>query len=307
MSRAMDDLHDVPGPQKHFGQSRTSGMAIASMIFGFLSLCLSLLASLPAIVLGVLSLNAISRSKGSLTGRGMAITGIVAGSLGALILPVLLLPAVQAAREAARRAQCTNNLKQIGLALLNYESANGCFPPAFSPDENGKPRCSWRVSILPYMEASPTYNNYNFWVAWDHASNATVINTKVSVYLCPSETSKPGEEMFTNYLMVTGPGTFFDAERAPITRIADIRDGLRSTIGVVQASRKVHWAAPDDLVVDPGQPLNMQQFKTPHPGGFQALFLDGSVRFVKDSVAQTTLRALLTVAGGEQPLEKLSY
>jgi len=67
------------------------------------------------------------------------------------VLVALLLPAVQQAREAARRAQCKNNLKQIGLALHNYHDAFGCFPPVASTDAQGNPLLSWRVALLPYL------------------------------------------------------------------------------------------------------------------------------------------------------------
>ena len=72
------------------------------------------------------------------------------------MLVALLLPAVQSAREAARRAQCVNNLKQIALAMLNYESANGAFPKPAITDKDGKPLLSWRVAILPYHRAAGT-------------------------------------------------------------------------------------------------------------------------------------------------------
>jgi hypothetical protein len=94
------------------------------------------------------------------------------------------------------------------------------------------------------------------------------------VYSCPSETIEPGKENFTSFLMMTGPGTFYDPQRSAITLMSDIRDGTSSTIGVVQSSREVHWASPDDLVVDVKKPLNRADFKNPHSGGFQAMILD---------------------------------
>ena len=298
MTRPADSLGDV-SEQKEW-PTRTSRMAIASLVLGLLSFCLSVFTGIPAIILGPLSLRAIKRSGGRISGKGMAIAGIATGSIGVLLLPAVIVPAVLAAREAARRAWCANNLKQIAFAIMNYHSANECFPPAFSPDEHGNPRCSWRVSILPNIDPSALYNSYNLSVAWDHPSNSTTINTRVSFYSCPSEPIEPGKENFTHFLMVTGPGTFYDPERGAITLLSNIRDGTASTISVVQSSRKVHWASPDDLVVDVKKPLNLADFKNPHPGGFQAMFLDGSIRFIKLSTPESRIRALLSIAGDEE-------
>jgi len=120
---------------------------------------------------------------------------VVIAIIGALIS--LLLPSVQAARETARRASCTNNLKQISLAVLTYHEAQGCFPPsgihvnsngplAFNPRE-GK-MFSWLVMILPQLEQAPLYGQFDF--------NRTVLQqpndpqaVRLSTFLCPSEGS----------------------------------------------------------------------------------------------------------------------
>ena len=87
------------------------------------------------------------------------------------VLVALLLPAVQAAREAARRAQCVNNLKQIGIALFNYESSIGTFPPGYidyqnnsnnTPDLDMGPGWGWAAMSLPFLEQQPLYNAINF-------------------------------------------------------------------------------------------------------------------------------------------------
>ncbi|MDR3638003.1 MAG: DUF1559 domain-containing protein [Isosphaeraceae bacterium] len=118
------------------------------------------------------------------------------------VLIALLLPAVQAAREAARRAQCFNNLKQMGLGMHNYLSANDCFPAgslyaddAFSQTK-GTPLFSnyagWTVAILPFMEQAQLYNAYNSQLHnWDGA-NTTVISTKLSTQVCPSDINGDG-------------------------------------------------------------------------------------------------------------------
>ncbi|MGO9166367.1 MAG: DUF1559 domain-containing protein [Candidatus Sulfotelmatobacter sp.] len=118
------------------------------------------------------------------------------------ILIGLLLPAVQAAREAARRAQCVNNLKQIGLALMDYESANGVFPASYLgnpnlsgtaygityPDDgyNGWPGFAWGTMILPYIEQSPLYASINTNLPCWAPDNTTSATTKLSVFICPS-------------------------------------------------------------------------------------------------------------------------
>ena len=118
------------------------------------------------------------------------------------ILISLLLPAVQSAGAAARRIQCVNNLKQIGLALHNYESANGVFPASYLdnpnlsgtaygityPDDgwNGWPGFGWGTMILPFIEQSPLYASFNINLPCWAPDNTTSAMTKVAVFICPS-------------------------------------------------------------------------------------------------------------------------
>jgi len=105
------------------------------------------------------------------------------------VLISLLLPAVQSAREAARRAQCTNNLKQMGLACHNYLDRNLVFPPAAIAG-GWSAGMSWRAMILPDVEQSPAFNNLNFDLSlWGPATEAcaTVYYTSFSSFLCPSD------------------------------------------------------------------------------------------------------------------------
>ena len=124
------------------------------------------------------------------------------------VLIALLLPAVQAAREAARRLQCTNNFKQVALALHNYHTNIGCFPPVeFNPEPNTKYANApawfgWQIYILPYLELQDLYNMYNFnnvppsgsgfanyfnVSAGVTGTNGSASATKLSGYLCPSD------------------------------------------------------------------------------------------------------------------------
>ena len=122
------------------------------------------------------------------------------------VLIALLLPAVQAAREAARRIQCVNNLKQIGLGLLNYEQAIGSFPIGssanlFSVNPNvyaGPHGLSAHAQMLPYLELTALYNSINmcFGVAAGQVPtgpiNSTAYGTKVAMFICPSDPNAPG-------------------------------------------------------------------------------------------------------------------
>src|SRR4051812_25818921 len=108
------------------------------------------------------------------------------------VLIAMLLPAVQAAREAARRMQCSNNLKQIGLGLHNYESIAGAFPPSNVLAGTGN-AVAWtngfsaHVRVLPFMEQGVAFNALNFQFNHVNAANSSVVGMVVSVFVCPSD------------------------------------------------------------------------------------------------------------------------
>jgi len=110
------------------------------------------------------------------------------------VLIALLLPAVQAAREAARRSQCLNNLKQIGLGLHNYHDAVGAFPPGYlslpGPDgDNTGPGWGWAAMVLPQLEQTSLSNAINFSLPIESAANQTARLTKINTFVCPSDAS----------------------------------------------------------------------------------------------------------------------
>jgi prepilin-type N-terminal cleavage/methylation domain-containing protein len=145
---------------------------------------------------------------------------VVIAIIGVLI--ALLLPAVQSAREAARRSQCSNNLKQIGIALHNYHDAVGAFPTSIMgwgyDNATGEHRASWIAMTLPYLEQTSVYNSINFQVNMRNRSNlpgpsdeqCLAINhtgymTVINVLMCPSDT---GPSMARTYRADTGVGFF---------------------------------------------------------------------------------------------------
>ena len=116
------------------------------------------------------------------------------------VLIALLLPAVQSAREAARRIQCTNNLKQIGLGLHNYEGVVGAFPPSNIAGFNGATYFangfSVHARILPFMEQGVAFNSINFAFTHRTVQNSTVVGLALTCFLCPSDKNIDGQTAF---------------------------------------------------------------------------------------------------------------
>ncbi len=148
------------------------------------------------------------------------------------VLIALLLPAVQAAREAARRSQCVNNLKQLGLAIQNYHDTVGTFPIGaqnglYCGNKNGCPRRTWASSILPYIEQGTLANANNFSTDFYQLANTTVGLTEVSVYNCPSDSGnlnvEPGgnsgfNRVKGNYIVNWGSASYQqDTGNNPVT------------------------------------------------------------------------------------------
>ncbi len=126
----------TPPAISQVSQPRTAGIAIASLVLGILAVtCLSILAGIPALVLGIITLNKVNKSAGTLTGKGFGIAGIVMGGVSFLLLPIMvamLLPAVMGARSKALDVQCMNSVKQITTACMMYEVDEGKLPQSLA-------------------------------------------------------------------------------------------------------------------------------------------------------------------------------
>jgi prepilin-type N-terminal cleavage/methylation domain-containing protein len=180
------------------------------------------------------------------------------------VLVSLLLPAVQQAREAARRAQCRNNLKQIVLALHNYESTYRTFPMARVPNLNttspGSPTTiftdgDWQerftsgmTMILPYVDQQPLYNQYNFNARWNDPLNRAVVATPLSVYVCPSTATGDRSDQSTDGAAagIPSPVRGTAADYNFITRISDkwYRGGLGYTAAQTPKGAALKGALP---------------------------------------------------------------
>jgi prepilin-type N-terminal cleavage/methylation domain-containing protein/prepilin-type processing-associated H-X9-DG protein len=176
------------------------------------------------------------------------------------ILVALLLPAVQAAREAARRISCQNNLKQLGLSIHNYHDTHKALPPT----RTILPRHTWAPFLFPFIEQANLYDQYNWNVNWDHPGNQPTIATDVSTFRCPSapggtrrrDTVRAGIQAATSdYAPIAGiasivvragyiPNT--DLRGAMVAgrwvRLAEIIDGTSNTLFMAEdAGRPGFW------------------------------------------------------------------
>jgi prepilin-type N-terminal cleavage/methylation domain-containing protein len=211
------------------------------------------------------------------------------------LLAALFMPATRSAREAARRTQCKNNLKQIGLALHNYHDVYDAFPPARTMTDAGRPLHGWRTFSLPYIDRYARLESIDLARPWDDPTNAETAARRLLVYQCPSMELSPE---LTSSIGVVGP----QACLRPVESLhyKDITDGTSNTLHTVDCAHDiaVPWMAPRDggaeffLAFGPETELQ-------HAGGTQVLLADGAVRFISMDCDDEIRQALITADGGE--------
>ncbi len=159
----------------------------------------------------------------------------------------------------------SNNARQIGLALLNYEFENGHYPPPFTVDENGKRLHSWRVLILPYMEENSLYKKIDLTKAWDHPENVAAGKRMPEAY----RNYQPHGSTSTSFIAVVGDNTMW-----PTTgkgrKIADVSESTSQTILAINSPQfSLHW-------MDPNDPTYEQFIATLQDGDIKGLIINGS-------------------------------
>ncbi|MFO0909744.1 MAG: DUF1559 domain-containing protein [Isosphaeraceae bacterium] len=203
---------------------------------------------------------------------------------------------IDAVQDSARRTECMNNLKMIGLAMHNYHDTHGTFPPAVSRDKAGKPLLSWRVHILPFLDQAALYQQFHLDEPWDSPHNRALISKMPATYACGSANPALAREGKTTYVVASGKATAFPPDRA--TRIADFTDGTSNTILIFQTvdDRAVVWTQPADYEVkDAADP---KVLATVHRDLTTWLTADGAAHMKKRPSAETFL-IWLTRNGGE--------
>ena len=243
------------------------------------------------------------------------------------ILIALLLPAVQAARESARRMSCNNNLHQIGVGMHNYHNALGCFPVGgiehrwmINPD-TGKPfgptgrQLAWSAFLLSYVEQSTIYDKIDFSKAFDASENADAAAYVISLYICP--TVPRDKHTYEGRGVIDYGGIYGERITSPNdppkgvmlygieVRIVDITDGTSNTVMVSEDSNwdDGQWINGlnlfDQAFAINQAPAFENDIRSKHSGGANGLFCDGSVRFLEEAMELEVLAAICTRAGEE--------
>jgi prepilin-type processing-associated H-X9-DG protein len=218
------------------------------------------------------------------------------------LVVAILAPSTSGPRPVSRRAICANNMKQLGAALSGYQTArNGGFPPVWTTDVGGKPLCSWRELVLPYLERNDIYQLYRRDEPWDSQNNSRLSALHLELFGCPSDPGAVGYRN-TSYVAIVGTGTIWRPGQG--VNLAAVKDGAANTILLVEMRNSgIKWAEPRDLDLNNLPPgitqQNLLHTLSNHAGGFDALFIDGHVEFIPETISWRDFMALLTIVGGE--------
>lgn len=241
---------------------------------------------------------------------------VVIGIVGVLI--AILLPAVQAAREAARQVNCKNHLHQIGIALHSYHDVHrslptGCFEWRYFRAPPTLRQFAWSAFLLPFIEQQPLHERIDFGLPFDAPKNADAAATRVGTYECPTAPQRQLIRAQTDYAGIFGEllvdneqddGVFLYEK--PI-RFVDILDGLTNTliIGEDVGGPDSEWINGRNVfaqafgVNDIEAPPFDNEIRSLHGGGAMVLFADGRTVFLSESIDRTLLGRLITRAKRE--------
>ncbi len=228
-------------------------------------------------------------------------TAVFVGLLACLVaLFSLVLPISSAGRPAARQMICTDNLKQIALALESYHGTHGCYPPTVLTDGSGKPMHSWRVLILKEI-APDIYAAYDFSEPWDGPNNSKLAAKIPPIFSCPNDSANRDIHTFyTNYVAVVGPATAFSRDSP--TQHDDIRRTRDETILAAETTgSRIHWMEPRDLdstrISFSFNDSSRPSISSHDPRGPGLLLADGTVRRYRQPISPEVLKAMTRIAG----------
>ncbi len=219
----------------------------------------------------------------------------VALAVAALITVVLCWRGCTRTYTYSFRIYSANNLHQIGIAMLDYESEHGHLPPPAIYAKDGKALLSWRVLLLPYLEQEELYGRFRLDEPWDSPHNLQLLPEIPRLYRPVKDVKTKPHATF--YQVIVGPGAAFETGRELISD-EDFCDDISTTLLVVEAAEAVPWTQPRDLEYDEQKPL--PRFGGLFSFGFNGVLADGRVQFFRvEQMNDVFLRAIVTRNGGE--------
>ena len=285
---------------------KTSVLAIISLILGITSLVPTCIGPLAGVILGIVALVQINGSHGQYKGTGLAATGIGLSLVLGLIVPILvLLPAVQTMRAAARKTVDSNSIRQICISSHNYNDTYRQLPPTNGQQQQTGNGLSWRVHLLPFIDEQQLYDQFRMDEPWDSPHNLSLLPLMPRCYQSVS-IQTPLEEGYTLFQRPMGEFAF-DLGNGRRRKLQSILDGTSNTIMIVlvDPSESVPWTKPDDYHFDPNDPRRGLAVNA--RGEHLVGLADGSVRTIPQQVNDKTVAALMTADGGEVIDIRLGY
>lgn len=246
------------------------------------------------------------------TGNGFAVVGMVAGAAVLLGGLGFLLPPVQSAREAARRAACRFSMRSAAQGLLFASDQQGILPAAIV-DANSRPLLSWRVATLPYVDGGALFREFRLDEPRDSERNRQLISRMPNVYRCPS-LPPDAPAGHTTYLAAAGPGMALDKpvpqrNRMNGARVSGVptsalKDGSGRTILLAEVGQEaaVPWTKPDDLTCPIAEAYVRLFGSFAHGDRNCLVFADGHTAALDSDTFPEQIQAYLTRAGNE-PIE----